>query len=57
MVPVYAWESVTISILQELGQKYGKTPAQIVLRWDIQQNVSTIPRTEGESYERKYRYL
>ncbi|MGI6332718.1 MAG: aldo/keto reductase [Zhaonellaceae bacterium] len=47
--PLMLGKAVTISILQELGQKYGKTPAQIVLRWDIQQNVSTIPRTEKES--------
>jgi diketogulonate reductase-like aldo/keto reductase len=31
--------------LRELGDKYGKTPAQIVLRWDIQMGVITIPKS------------
>jgi diketogulonate reductase-like aldo/keto reductase len=28
-----------------LGKKYGKTPAQIVLRWDIQRKVIVIPKS------------
>ncbi len=31
--------------LLEIGRVHGKTPAQICLRWLIQQNVSAIPRT------------
>lgn len=31
--------------LVELSQKYGKTPAQIVLRWDLQHGVVTIPKS------------
>lgn len=31
--------------LSEIAQKYGKTPAQIILRWDIQQQVVTIPKS------------
>lgn len=31
--------------LIELGERYGKTPAQIVLRWDIQRNVIVIPKS------------
>lgn len=29
-----------------LAEKYGRTPAQIVLRWHVQQNVVCIPRTQ-----------
>src|SRR5699024_6017448 len=29
-------------VIQELAEKYGKTPAQIVSRWDVQTGVSTI---------------
>lgn len=31
--------------LKELAQKYGKTIAQIVLRWDLQKGVVTIPKS------------
>lgn len=31
--------------LSDLAAKYGKTPAQIILRWDIQQGVVTIPKS------------
>jgi len=31
--------------LLSLAHKYGKTPAQIILRWNIQLGVSTIPKT------------
>ncbi|MFC4778878.1 aldo/keto reductase [Paenibacillus sp. GCM10023252] len=31
--------------LAEIGRKYGKSPAQIILRWDIQNEVVTIPKT------------
>ena len=31
--------------VQNLADKYGKTPAQIVLRWDLQHEVVTIPKS------------
>jgi diketogulonate reductase-like aldo/keto reductase len=31
--------------LQQIGQAHGKTPAQICLRWLVQQKVAAIPRT------------
>ena len=31
--------------LKELAEKYGKTIAQIVLRWDLQKGVVTIPKS------------
>jgi Aldo/keto reductases, related to diketogulonate reductase len=31
--------------LVAIGQAHGKTPAQVCLRWLVQQNVSAIPRT------------
>jgi len=34
-----------IEILQELAAKYHKSPVQIVLRWDIQKGVVTIPKS------------
>jgi diketogulonate reductase-like aldo/keto reductase len=32
-------------LLRELAERYGKTPAQIVLRWDLQSGVVTIPKS------------
>jgi diketogulonate reductase-like aldo/keto reductase len=32
-------------VLSQIGQGYGKTAAQVCLRWLVQQNVSAIPRT------------
>lgn len=33
------------SVLTEIGAKYGKSPAQVVLRWDLQNKVVTIPKS------------
>ncbi|XP_038887571.1 NADP-dependent D-sorbitol-6-phosphate dehydrogenase-like [Benincasa hispida] len=32
-------------LLQELAEKYGRSPAQIALRWGIQRNTAVIPKT------------
>ena len=34
-----------IPVIQSLAVKYNKTPVQIVLRWDIQKGVVTIPKS------------
>jgi methylglyoxal/glyoxal reductase len=34
--------------LQQIGEKYGKTPAQVILRWDVQNGVVTIPKSVRE---------
>ena len=32
-------------VLKSIGNKYGKTPAQVILRWLIERNVIVIPKT------------
>ncbi len=32
-------------ILADIAAKYGKTPAQVILRWNVQQGVIVIPKT------------
>lgn len=34
-----------IPLLREIGERHGKTPAQVVLRWDIQHGIVTIPKS------------
>jgi 2,5-diketo-D-gluconate reductase A len=34
-------------ILATLGEKYGKSPAQIVIRWAIDRGIATIPRSSN----------
>ncbi|WAH36224.1 aldo/keto reductase [Alicyclobacillus dauci] len=36
-------------VLVELSEKYGKSPAQIVIRWDLQNGVVTIPKSVREA--------
>ncbi len=50
-IQVEAWSPIMqgkvfeIPIIQKIAKKYGKTPVQVVLRWDIQKGVITIPRS------------
>lgn len=37
--------NLDIPLLKELAEKYNKTNAQIVLRWDLQHEVITIPKS------------
>jgi len=34
--------------LKAIGSKYGKTPAQVILRWDLQVGIITIPKSVNE---------
>lgn len=34
-----------LEICKELSEKYGKSPAQIILRWNLQKGVVTIPKS------------
>ncbi|MBH8600013.1 aldo/keto reductase [Thermoactinomyces sp. CICC 23799] len=46
--PLMQGEVVRVDVIKELSEKYGKTPAQIVLRWDLQHGVVTIPKSVKE---------
>ena len=40
---------ITQPVVQKMAEKYGKTTAQIVLRWDLQHEVVTIPKSTHEN--------
>ncbi len=41
-------------VLKEIGKKYNKTPAQVTLRWHMQQeNVIAIPKTSTPKYRKE----
>ncbi len=37
-------------VLLQIGQKYGKNPAQVGLRWMIQKNISVIPKSSNPEH-------
>lgn len=47
--PLMQGELLNDPVLQEIGAKYGKTVAQVILRWDLQHGVITIPKSTKEA--------
>ena len=43
--PIMRGKVNDVPLLIELSQKYNKTPVQIVLRWDLQKGIVTIPKS------------
>lgn len=46
--PLMQGQLLDHELIVKMGQKYNKTPAQIILRWDIQSEVITIPKSVKE---------
>jgi diketogulonate reductase-like aldo/keto reductase len=47
--PIMQGRVFDIPVLKQIGKKYRKNPAQIVLRWDLQRGVPTIPKSVNQS--------
>jgi len=43
--PIMKGKVNDIPVLQALSAKYGKTPVQITIRWELQKNIVTIPKS------------
>lgn len=43
--PLMKGEILSNNLVQDIAKKYDKTPAQVILRWDTQKDVITIPKT------------
>jgi len=37
-------------LFAEIGTRYGKTPAQVILRWTIQKNIPVIPKATSDEH-------
>lgn len=48
--PIVRGRIKDIPILNILGEKYHKSPFQIVLRWDLQSGVCTVPRSSSRQH-------
>ena len=46
--PLMRNKALTIDTLEQLASKYGVSVAQLILRWDIQQGIATIPKTTNK---------
>ncbi len=46
--PIMLGKVFEIPLFKEIGNKYGKNEAQVVLRWDLQRGVLTIPKSVKE---------
>lgn len=47
--PLIQGHGAEIPLLHEIGKKYGKTWAQVLIRWDLQREVVTIPKSNTPS--------
>jgi diketogulonate reductase-like aldo/keto reductase len=43
--PLAQGQFAQVEMLNDLADKYGKTAAQMVLRWDLQSDIVTIPKS------------
>lgn len=43
--PLMQGKMLSDNLIKSLAEKYNKTPAQIILRWDLQKGVVTIPKS------------
>ena len=45
-------EHLKNEVIIALADKYGKTPAQIVLRWELQRGIIVLPKSthQGKNY-------
>lgn len=43
--PLMQGQVLSNKIINQIAEKYGKSPAQIIIRWDLQKGVVTIPKS------------
>merc|ERR1712146_605056 len=48
--PCGTMELITGKMVTDIGKKYGKTGAQVSLKWIVQQGIPVIPKTDKASH-------
>lgn len=51
--PLTHGKRLSTPLLQEIAQKYQKSPAQVLIRWILQHGLATIPKTTSENHMRE----
>jgi diketogulonate reductase-like aldo/keto reductase len=46
--PLFKGKAVNLPLIRELAEKYKKDPAQIILRWDIQNGITPVVCSSNE---------
>lgn len=49
----YTTEMLSNQVLREIGAKYGKTTAQVILRWHLQRNIVIIPGSSNPAHQQE----
>jgi diketogulonate reductase-like aldo/keto reductase len=48
--PLMKGKTLTHPIIQKIAKKHAKTPAQVLIRWDLQKEVITIPKSANKTH-------
>ncbi len=51
--PLARGEALNNELLKEIGQKYGKSPGQVTLKWLMQKDIIVIPKSSSEPHMRE----
>ena len=43
--------------INEVANEIGKSPAQVIIRWNVQHGVVVIPKSVTASYRRKFKCI
>jgi len=45
--PLMQGQALHVPLLNDIGKKYDKSPVQVILRWDLQKGIVTIPKSSN----------
>ncbi|MEF8847407.1 MAG: aldo/keto reductase [Candidatus Paceibacterota bacterium] len=48
--PLAQFKTLEIDVVNEISRKYDKTPAQVILKWELQKETIPIPKSKSEKH-------